>query len=431
MTPKLTAAGKNLLLCALAGETINFTKVQLGNGPAQIPTEATELVNPIIDVEFTDIDIGTSYVTLTAVFTNGSVTSGFHVTEAGYFATDPDDETNEILYAIGNEDESTADYVPDKTSRILEMQFDSLVFIGDAENVTAAISSSLVYASKEEFDAHTEDNDNPHGVTKAQVGLGNVPNVSTSDQTPAFTEETTLANINSGETLGTIFGKIKLAITNLINHLSARDNPHKCTAAQVGAAALAHTHSASNINNGVLPTIRGGTGMSAPASGGVLLGNDKEPMRELLGTGALYAASNGYPTFNTLPVSCGGTGVTSMAALATALATAGGLAKVASGTYVGNGLYGSANKRSLSFTSPPRLLVVMPADNTGSAELGGFMVLSGVTSAKGGGLMDDVNFADSQVYYEWNGNAVSWYSSRNDYAMQNMNGKTYAYFAIL
>ena len=30
MTPQLTGAGKNILMRALAGETINFTKIQLG-----------------------------------------------------------------------------------------------------------------------------------------------------------------------------------------------------------------------------------------------------------------------------------------------------------------------------------------------------------------------------------------------------------------
>lgn len=260
MVPKLTASGKNLLLRALAGETITFTKIQLGNGTAQDPAEATGLANPIITVELSKIVVGTEYVTLTAQFSNSSITSGFHITEAGFFATDPDDSTKEILYALGNEDESSADYVPDKGNRILEMQFDALIFIGDAENVSAAISSSLVYASKDEFDGHTNNKTNPHAVTKTQVGLGNVPNLAPSDQVPTFTEATTLANIVSGEKISALFGKIKLAISKLIDHLNNRNNPHNTTAAQVGAAAKSHTHSTTDINEGVLSPLRGGTG---------------------------------------------------------------------------------------------------------------------------------------------------------------------------
>lgn len=45
-------------------------------------------------------------------------------------------------------------------------------------------------------------------VTKSSVGLGNVPNVSTDDQTPTFTQASTRANIASGEKLSVIFGKI-------------------------------------------------------------------------------------------------------------------------------------------------------------------------------------------------------------------------------
>lgn len=199
MTPQLTTAGRNLLMRALTGDTINFTKMQLGNGAAQMAATATALNNPILTVEFTDFEVGSSFVTLEANFTNETVDVGFRVTEIGYFATDPDDETKEILYAIGNEEESTADYVPASSDRILEMTQNNLIFIGDAENVTAAIAGSSVYALKEDLDNHEDDQNNPHGVT----------------------------------------------------------------AAQVGAAATSHTHNATDINGGVLSQARGGTGASS------------------------------------------------------------------------------------------------------------------------------------------------------------------------
>jgi hypothetical protein len=49
---------------------------------------------------------------------------------------------------------------------------------------------------------------NPHGTTASEVGLGNVPNVSTNDQTPTFSEASTRNNIASGEKLSVILGKI-------------------------------------------------------------------------------------------------------------------------------------------------------------------------------------------------------------------------------
>lgn len=432
MVPKLTASGKNLLLRALAGETITFTKIQLGNGIAQDPAEATGLANPIITVELSKIVVGAEYVTLTAQFNNGSITSGFHITEAGFYAKDPDDDTKEILYALGNEDESSADYVPDKGNRILEMQFDALIFIGDAENVSAAISSSLVYASKEDFDKHTANKNNPHSVTKQQVGLGNVPNLAPSDQVPTFTEATTLANIASGEKASTLFGKIKLAISKLIDHLNNRSNPHNTTAAQVGAAAKTHTHNAQDINAGTLSPLRGGTGISNPTNGALLIGNNSTRLLALNWSGALYSDGTNNPESGVLPVRYGGTGQTSLTGLATALTGVnGGLGKIVTGTYTGTGGYGTSNKKGLTFSAPPKLLVVMPSSNTIGGSHGGFIALRGISSSRGGGIMDDVNGPQFQLYYTWDGNTVTWYSPNNEYSQQNLNGMTYYYFAIL
>lgn len=71
--------------------------------------------------------------------------------------------------------------------------------------------------------------------SKTDVGLGNVPNVSTNDQTPSYTAASTLAALVSGEKLSVAFGKIAKAVSNLIAHLANKSNPHGVTAAQVGA----------------------------------------------------------------------------------------------------------------------------------------------------------------------------------------------------
>lgn len=71
-------------------------------------------------------------------------------------------------------------------------------------------------------------------ITKSNVGLGNVPNVTTNNQTPTYTEATTLATLSSGEYLSSAFGKIKKAITEFINHKNSTSNPHSVTKSQVG-----------------------------------------------------------------------------------------------------------------------------------------------------------------------------------------------------
>lgn len=82
---------------------------------------------------------------------------------------------------------------------------------------------------------HLTNTSNPHKVTKSQVGLGNVPNVSTDNQTPTFTVASTLENVKSGEKMSVLFGKIMKAIASLISHLSNKSNPHGVTASQAGA----------------------------------------------------------------------------------------------------------------------------------------------------------------------------------------------------
>ena len=88
---------------------------------------------------------------------------------------------------------------------------------------------------REDFDAHAANKANPHAVTKAQVGLGNVPNLTTNDQTPTYTEAASLELLASGEKLSTAFGKLARALRSLSGHLLALDNPHGVTAHQAGA----------------------------------------------------------------------------------------------------------------------------------------------------------------------------------------------------
>lgn len=64
---------------------------------------------------------------------------------------------------------------------------------------------------------HVSDTENPHGVTKAQVGLGNVPNVATNDQTPTFSAVSTDTALVSGEKLSTLLGKIARTILTVIS----------------------------------------------------------------------------------------------------------------------------------------------------------------------------------------------------------------------
>ena len=83
---------------------------------------------------------------------------------------------------------------------------------------------------------------------KSKVGLDNVPNVATNDQQPTFAESGTRSNIVSGETLSTLFGKIKKffadlktvaftgSYTDLSNKPTSMQNPNSLTLTMNGSA---------------------------------------------------------------------------------------------------------------------------------------------------------------------------------------------------
>lgn len=81
--------------------------------------------------------------------------------------------------------------------------------------------------------AHANNTGNPHNVTAAQVGLGNVVNKSPNDLQPTYTAASALTELSSGEKLSVAFGKIKKAISDVIAHIANNSNPHGVTFNQV------------------------------------------------------------------------------------------------------------------------------------------------------------------------------------------------------
>lgn len=80
---------------------------------------------------------------------------------------------------------------------------------------------------KESLDAHIGNKSNPHNVTKAQVGLGNVQNLAPADMPVSTAQAAAIANAKAAGTK---------AQTDLNTHANRRDNPHNVTRAQLGLA---------------------------------------------------------------------------------------------------------------------------------------------------------------------------------------------------
>lgn len=80
---------------------------------------------------------------------------------------------------------------------------------------------------KESLDAHIGNKSNPHNVTKAQIGLGNVQNLAPADMPVSTAQAASIADAKAAGTK---------AQTDLSTHANRKDNPHNVTRAQLGLA---------------------------------------------------------------------------------------------------------------------------------------------------------------------------------------------------
>ena len=206
-----------MVVAALNGDSITFTRAVIGNTttePAH-PEQLSDVVSPMVTASFTAITEGENFVTLAAVFDNLEVVTGAYASELGLYAKDEND--NEHLYAYTYVGEN-ADYIPAHDSgRTVQIQMTIVVAVGDAEDVDAVLVDAAAYATREEFEAHINDQNNPHNVTKEQVGLGLVENNYFVDNDIVVDELTTAANIVTGDTLRQAMSKIWYWIQKIIN----------------------------------------------------------------------------------------------------------------------------------------------------------------------------------------------------------------------
>lgn len=253
-----TKAGIEYAALTSQGKIIEFTKGKFGDGVRSTEniTELTDLIHPLGELPISKKSVKNSTIITTTQFSNrvgGSILPTFYLMEIGLFAkvvnadgTD-DDEHPETL--IGYAFDGHGDKIIGTS--LSEFIINIPLTVADVNNVTVDIDS-LVYPTLKQFEdevntrktedeelqnslnVHITDTSNPHGVTAEQIGLDKVPNVATNDQTPTYSQNSSLSNITSGEKLSVSFGKIMKAIADLISHIGSKSNPHSVTKSQVG-----------------------------------------------------------------------------------------------------------------------------------------------------------------------------------------------------
>lgn len=147
----LTEKGRELLAKGLAGETITFTRMAIGDGTSLTSErERTELVNQITTLPILNINVkrnGTCEIN--ALLTNKSVTTGFYIKELGIFAHG--NNNVEILYAYNIS--TSPDFVPPfSANNVVEIEYVDTIIVDQVANVTAVIDPSITYITKKYAD---------------------------------------------------------------------------------------------------------------------------------------------------------------------------------------------------------------------------------------------------------------------------------------
>ena len=108
----LTNAGQALQTKVLAGATLTFTRIALGDGQlnGQPIAPLTALISQKATVEVDSVRVvNTSTAQVAGFFSNADISTGFWWRETGVFAQDPD--VGEILYGYTNAGDA-GDYIP-------------------------------------------------------------------------------------------------------------------------------------------------------------------------------------------------------------------------------------------------------------------------------------------------------------------------------
>lgn len=141
----LTNAGQALQTKVLAGATLTFTRIALGDGQlnGQPIAPLTALISQKATVEVDSVRVvNTSTAQVAGFFSNADISTGFWWRETGVFAQDPD--VGEILYGYTNAGDA-GDYIPTVEDTRIEKYIYCSIAVANADTVNITIPSSDTY----------------------------------------------------------------------------------------------------------------------------------------------------------------------------------------------------------------------------------------------------------------------------------------------
>ena len=141
----LTNAGQALQTKVLAGATLTFTRIALGDGQlnGQPIAPLTALISQKATVEVDSVRVvNTSTAQVAGFFSNADISTGFWWRETGVFAQDPD--VGEVLYGYTNAGDA-GDYIPTVADTRIEKYIYCSIAVANADTVNITIPSSDTY----------------------------------------------------------------------------------------------------------------------------------------------------------------------------------------------------------------------------------------------------------------------------------------------
>lgn len=124
---------------------------------------------------------------------------------------------------LDNTVQGLANEITDRTNAINSLRTELKTYVDGL----IADKGSDITALETKVNNHIANKSNPHTVTKAQVGLGNVNNTSDADKPVSTAQAAAIANAKAAGTA---------AQTSINSHADRKDNPHTVTRAQLGLA---------------------------------------------------------------------------------------------------------------------------------------------------------------------------------------------------
>lgn len=225
--PKFTGVGRQLQTRVIAGDTLTFTTIKLGDGTMTTEPIAalTDLIHGIITLPVHEVRRNADYADVTGVFQNAGLSSGFYWREIGIFAADPDypnDRSHDILYCYQNAAE-LAEYIPSASSAVIEKIIRVACVVGDAESVTVGLTSQA-YAKAEDLQALEEQHSKD--VERINDALDAVdPTKVTAKAEPADGDGVMIADsTDSGKAKRLLWSNVKAALGKLFVPLARKVN---------------------------------------------------------------------------------------------------------------------------------------------------------------------------------------------------------------